>query len=160
MRDFTLQKLVIRNDLATLAEVRRAMWATQTTAHTWLEELVLTGGFDEARYLERVVKELRVPPCDVHRLAHVPAAVRALIPADLAAEHRVVPLWLESDGDLRVVVADPTDRWALDEVQFFAGRRLLREVAAPTLLASALERYYGVPNVLAPLADAIHALAA
>ena len=41
-------------------------------------------------------------------------------------------------------------RTALEELQFFAGTRVMREVVVPTAHAWALHRYYGVPSVLWP----------
>lgn len=148
MRDFTLQKIVILNDLATLHEVRRAMFLTQTTRHTWLDELVRGGRFDEERYLDLVSNQLYVPRCDVRRLERIPRDVLRALPPETAVEHRVIPLWISTDGDLHAVVADPTDQRALEEVEFFAGRRLMRELARPSHFNAALEHYYGVPNVL------------
>lgn len=146
----TLQQLVVRNELATQEQVREAMWATQLTAHDWIDELMVRGILDEERYIDCVVRTHYVPRADLRRLAQVSVDALAIIPPDLAAEHRIVPLWLEADGDLRVVVADPTDRRGIEEVQFFAGCRLLREVAPPTAVAWALHRYYDVPSILVP----------
>ena len=148
MRDFTLQKIVILNGLASLHDVRRAMFLTQTTRHTWLDELVRTGGFDEERYVDLVGAQLYIPRCDLRRLQRIPRDVLSVLPAETAIEHRVIPLWLETDGDLHAVVADPTDRRALEEVEFFAGRRVMRELAVPSAVNAALRHYYGVPNVL------------
>lgn len=150
MRDFTLHKLVIRSGLATLEQVREALWAVQRANHDWVEELILRGVLDEERYLDVIASGLYVPRCAIERLAHIPEAVLDRIPSEVAIEHRAVPLWAEADGDLHVVVADPTDRRAMEELQFFAGSRVMREVAVPTAHAWALHRYYGVPSVLWP----------
>lgn len=150
MRDVTLKELLLRHELVSAQHLAEAEWATQAGRHSWLEELLLRGRLDEERYVDCVGRALYVPRCDLERLANVPADVLALIPGDLAAEHRILPLWVEADGDLRVVMADPTDRRAFDEAQFFADRRLLREVAAPSAVAWALDRYHGVSSVLWP----------
>lgn len=91
-----------------------------------------------------------MPECDLHGLASVPPAIQALIPGDLAIEHRMVPIGLEPDGDVCVAMSDPFDLRAVREVEFFIGRRVLREVAASTPIAWALSAYYGARCALWP----------
>lgn len=150
MRDYNLEQMVIDKALATREQVRQAKWAVRGCQRTWLEQLVLLGIVDEERLGDCLAGALRLPRCDLDRLADIPRAVLARIPADLAAEHRILPLWLEADGDLRVAVADPTDSVGLGEVQFFTGCGLLREVVAPTMIAWALHHYHGVTTALWP----------
>lgn len=159
MRDYTLEDVVTDNSLATKDQVRQAKWATRGSGRTWLEQLVVLGILDENRLGDCAVQSLRVPRCDLDRLADIPRAVLARIPADLAAEHRVIPLWLEADGDLRVAMADPTDQVGLHEIQFFAGCGVLRELAPPTAIAWALHRYHGIQSVLWPRQERKLALA-
>ena len=128
-------------------------WATEATRGsrcTWLEQLLLVGLVNEERVCECVSAQACVPRCDLQRLANLPIDVVARLPAEVAVEHRVVPLWLEPDGDLRIGMIDPLDSVAVDEVQFFAGRRVLREVVAATALAWALHHYHGVRSALWP----------
>jgi Type II secretion system (T2SS), protein E, N-terminal domain len=145
-----LKELLIRHMLVTREQVD---WATQSARGsrcTWLEQLLVLGILNEERVCECVSTQVCLPRCDPRRLANLPADVVARLPADVAVEHRVLPLWLEPDGDLRIGMIDPLDQAAFEEVQFFAGRRVLREVVAATALAWALHHYHGVRSALWP----------
>ncbi|MCU1280223.1 MAG: General secretory system protein domain protein, partial [bacterium] len=82
----------------------------------------------------------RVPD---HRLVDVHKNVLALVPADMAAEFRVMPVDLDGDG-LVLAMADPTDNHAVDELAFFADRFIVRVVATESAIRDAIERHYGV----------------
>ncbi len=145
-----LKALLIRHMLITKEQVDWATESTRGSRCTWLEQLLLLGVLNEERVCECVSMQVCVPRCDLRRLANLPADVVARIPAEVAVEHRVVPMWVEPDGDLRVGMLDPLDSEALEEVQFFAGRRVLREVAVATAMAWALHHYHGVRSALWP----------
>jgi hypothetical protein len=147
-----LKELLIRQNLVSREQVD---WATQTTQGsgcTWLEQLLLHGLVDEERVCEHASAQACVPRADLQRLGNIGPDVVARLPADVAVEHRVMPLGLESDGDLRVGLVDPLDAATVDEVQFFAGRRVLREALAASAVAWALHRYHGVASALYPRA--------
>ena len=157
MQNNDLQDLLVREAIVTIAQVRLAVAVTCGTETTWLEHLLLSGQLDEEVLARCSSAAVRVPACDPQRLAQVPREVLALLPADLAAEHRMVPLWIEPDGDLRVAMLDPSDTGAVLEVEFFLGRRVLREVALATPLAWALSTYYDTCGALWPRAQAVDA---
>jgi hypothetical protein len=65
-----------------------------------------------------------------------------LIPVEIATEFRVLPLLVEEDGALLIVMADPADNHALEEVAFFVDRFVMRAVAAESAVRRAIDRYY------------------
>lgn len=141
-----LEDLLVNRSIATPMQIRSAVTASRCNGHSWVEHLVLGGVVDD-RTLCRCIAELaRVPPCDDVRLARVPPQVLALVPGDLAIEHRLVPVWVDADGDLSVAMLDPLDREAIEEVGFFVGRRLMRMVARASSLNWALHAYYGATD--------------
>jgi len=145
-----LKDLLVRCALVSPEQVHWAIESTRGSACTWLEALLLVGALDEEHVCQCVSTEVCLPRCDLQRLANLPEDVVRRIPMEVAVEHRVLPLWVEPDGDLRVAMIDPLDSEALEEVQFFAGRRLLREVAIATALAWALHHYHGMRSALWP----------
>ena len=113
------------------------------------------GSLDEDAERWAVANELHLPRCVRSSLARVDLDVIAMLPWEVAAEYAVVPIGLDPDGDLRVAMVNPTDALAVHEIEFFSGRRAMREVACADDVAEALERYYGVararrPQVMAP----------
>jgi len=150
MHNDDLQALLVRRALLTPDQVEWAVLTARGTNRTWLEEVLLVGLVDEALLCQCVSSELHVPFCRFDVLSAIGDDVLQLLPAEVAAEHRVLPLSVEPDGDLHVAMVDPSDRTALEEIHFFAGRRLVREVAVATAIAWALHHYHGVATALWP----------
>lgn len=68
--------------------------------------------------------------------------VLALIPAEVAMQHRVLPIAVQN-GSLRLAMADPFDRNALDEVRLISGKRIERCYANENELMDATRALYG-----------------
>jgi hypothetical protein len=145
-----LQGLLVRTELVTIEQLRLAEDAVRGTTSTWLEQLLMWRWVDEDAVARLAGNNAGVPPCDLDRLAHLPARVVAQLPRDLAVEHRVVPLAVEPDGDLCLGMVNPCDLVAVQEIEFFLGRRVLREVTPATPLAWALCSYYAASGPLWP----------
>jgi Type II secretion system (T2SS), protein E, N-terminal domain len=150
MKRSDLQELLLRKSIVSERDIDAAIRATQGSSFTWLEQLLLLQVIDEHHLCETLSRAAAVPMVDLRELAAVPHRILDLIPPDLALEHRVIPISLERDGDLRVAMLDPTDGPAFAEVQFFAGVRVLREVATATGIACALFHYYDGQTALWP----------
>ena len=71
----------------------------------------------------------------------IEAAVLELIPADTARRHRIVPL-RRSGATLTVVMTDPRNVAALDDVRFRTGCTVEPLVASEAAVAAAIDRYY------------------
>lgn len=145
-----LKALLIRQLLVTKEQIDWATDATRGSRSTWLEQLLLVGLLDEELVCAVASAQACVPRFDDRKLGRLPIDVVARLPAEVAIEHRVLPLGLEPEGDMRIAMIDPLDTAALEEVQFFAGRPILREVVRATALAWALHHYHGVRSALWP----------
>ncbi|MGZ3427732.1 MAG: GspE/PulE/PilB domain-containing protein [Polyangia bacterium] len=107
------------------------------------ECLVRLGLVDEDQLAEFYKSRLMITRVPDHRLVDVPKKVLGLVPADMAAEFRVLPIELDGDG-LVLAMADPTDNHAVDELSFFADRFIVRVVATESAIRDGIERHYGV----------------
>jgi len=145
-----LQTILVKHCLVSADAIEWAIAFTRDRDFTWLEQLVLLGAIDEEQLCECTVRAAWVPRCPVEELARIPLPVLACLPPEVAAEHRAVPVGFDSDGDVRVAMLDPTDLAAVKEVEFFAGRRVMREAAAATPIAWALYSHYGRRSPLWP----------
>ncbi len=104
--------------------------------------VALALGLATERALVRVLsRQLGTPGVVVAELAPEPEAL-ALIPAELARRHGAAPARLYN-RTLTIVMRDPGDRAALNDLQFHAGRTARPLVALAGPLASALGRWYG-----------------
>jgi hypothetical protein len=94
--------------------------------------------------LARVLSEkLRVPCVDPDELMAVPDHLLSLVPRDMVERYKIVPLGVDGRR-LRLVMADPSDLPAIDEIAFRTGFVIVPMVAPEIRLFMALEKYYGI----------------
>ena len=88
-----------------------------------------------------------VPAADLDQWPPIDAAVIALVPAELANKHKVLPLQ-RSGNVLTMAMSDPTDIFAMDDVRFHTGYNIDPVVSSEMGLIRAIERYYGGSSAL------------
>ncbi len=101
------------------------------------------GGLDGALVALGYVKEDDVA-ASLSRQFRVPSVDLALISPATARKYQVVPLSC-CGATLTVVMTDPTDVSALDDIAFMTGCNVEAVVAGETAVASALRKYYEQP---------------
>jgi len=105
---------------------------------TSLIELGFVSEEDLARFLS---KKLAVPYVSPEQLLAIPSEVISIIPKDLALKYRVIPINLEKRR-LNLVMADPADLKAIDDIGFITGFFVKPLVAPEVRLVQALGKYY------------------
>ena len=75
------------------------------------------------------------------------------IPEEIARRYRAIPIE-EEDGVLRIAVADPTDVFALDDLQVITHRQVVPVVADPGQLLEAANRIWTRPSMESRIDDA------
>jgi hypothetical protein len=93
-----------------------------------------------AEYLSRSKGVPQVRPGELHS---IPPEVIALIPAEIAKKHQVIPVRLDKKR-LNVAMADPGDLATVDKLSFMTGMYINPLVIPELLLIMALERYYKI----------------
>ena len=88
-------------------------------------------------------RKLGVPSATAQALSWIPPQVLALVPAELAAKHRVVPIRLEGKK-LALAMADPADFEAIDEVAFVSSCVIVPHIAPELRITDALSKYYRI----------------
>jgi len=106
---------------------------------TSLIELGYVREDDLARFLS---SKLAVPFIAAERLLAISAETIQLIPRDLALTYRVIPLHRDKKR-LYLVMADPADLKAIDEISFITGFIVKPVIAPEVRLIQALGKYYG-----------------
>jgi hypothetical protein len=140
----TSGSLLLRAGIVGPAEVAAAHKLRQREGGSFGECLVRTGALDEEQLVEFYHKRLMIPRIDEHRLQIVSPKVLSLVPPEMCAEFRVVPIDVDADGGITLAMADPSDNHAVDEVAFFAERFVIRAVASESAVRRAIESHYGV----------------
>lgn len=128
-----------------LAEARRR---ADDHGGTVPEHLVLSGVLDDEALTSFYRTHLMVPRVDPSRLSAVTRGIIGRIPADMAAEFRTIPVAIDTDNNLTVVMSDPSDTAAVDEIAFFTGSYVVRAVATQAEIAWALAHYYDQHTLL------------
>ncbi len=76
-------------------------------------------------------------------LTNIPPEVLHILPIDIIEKYKVIPIAL-SGKRLTLVMSDPTDFAAIDEISFSTGYSIVPVVTPEISLVSALERYYKI----------------
>ena len=137
--------LLLRSGIVRPEQVAEAHRVRQRDGGSFGEALIRLGAIDEQKLVDFYHKRLMIPRLEPGKLDHVAPRLLALVPADMAAEFRVIPVELDSEGGLVLAMADPSDNHAVDEVAFFADKFVVRAVAGETAVRQAIERHYGLP---------------
>ncbi|MBE0500510.1 MAG: general secretion pathway protein [Desulfuromonadales bacterium] len=90
-------------------------------------------------------KMLRVPLVNGDELNNIPQDIISLIPRDMAEQYQAIPLQLEN-RKLTLVMANPADLKAIDEIAFRTGFIVRPAVAPEVRLILALEHHYHIPR--------------
>jgi hypothetical protein len=136
--------LLLRAGVLRPNQVAAATQLRQREGGSFGECLIRTGAMTEDGLVDFYHKRLMIPRINAVKLEHVPLKVIALVPADMAAEFRVIPVEIDGEGNVTLAMADPSDNHAVDEVAFFIDRFVVRAVAPESAVRRAIERYYGV----------------
>ncbi len=130
------------------AQLQVAQDARSEVGCTVGEYLVQAGLIDDDEITEFYHQTLKVPRLTQDRLQHIPHRAIAMIPQDLAAEFRVIPVSLDTDNTLTLAMSDPSNHHALDEIAFFTNCYIVRAVATQRQIAWCLAEYYGYVTAL------------
>lgn len=106
---------------------------------------VKMGFLDEQTVVQALSMQLGIPSVSLANV-NVPQDVVALVPAELAELHRLVPVALTGGGKgvLVVAMSSPKNLAIVDEIGFRTGRRISPVIAPDTEIEAALLKYYGV----------------
>lgn len=106
--------------------------------------LIKLGMVEEGHLIRALAKQLDLP---VASLAgkKIPDRVIALVPASVASEHCVIPLFTRGDapnGQLYLGMEDPSDLAVLDDLSFRTGMEIYPVMVGPSEIGEAIDRYY------------------
>ncbi len=144
---FVEQGIIDDQQLAEALEVQRR---TGGRLGEILIELGFVTSLDSARVL---ASRLGMDFVDLEA-APVDDIIAQRIPEEIARRYRAIPI-SESDGVLRVAVADPTDVFALDDLQVITKASIIPVVADPAQLLECANRIWTKPSMESRIDDAV-----
>ena len=145
--------MLLRAGLITQEQLARANQSRREHGGTLGCHMVALGLIAEEQLADFFRHRLMVPKIGQDALASIAKKVIAVVPPDMAAEFRVVPVSVDREGNLTLAMADPSDTHAVDEVGFFTGHFVMRAVTTESAIAWALDKYYSIPTVVIPTAS-------
>jgi type IV pilus assembly protein PilB len=114
------------------------------------EALVALGFLGESQIADLVARQYGLPSVNDLDALEVPAEVLALVPRDHCEKHAVLPL-ARRGAALHLAMADPTNVFAVDPIQFRTGLRVKPVVASEGAIARAIARLHGEEHGLVPV---------
>ena len=139
-----LGELLVRAGAIDRAQLTAALGEQEKWALPLGVTLIELKFIDEETLVRTLARQLKVPLAWL-RGKRVKPAVIDLVPADLAREHRYLPLTVRDEPGGRVLflgMQDPGDLDALENVSFRIGWKVKPILVAPSELEEALARYY------------------
>jgi len=105
--------------------------------------LIEMGLLEEEEVAGALSRQFGVPQVTIDEIMEVPAQTLALVPREIVEKYGVVPLKLDGRR-LTLLMADPSDLKALDEISFRTGFIIKPAVAAEIRVVHALEKHFGI----------------
>jgi len=135
-----LGELLVERNLIT-AEVLQEALEEQRQSGRLIGEIILDRGHvTEAQLIPFLTNQLKLPYTDVSALTIGPDLLN-LIPETLARKYTVLPVRLDGKR-LEVVMADPMDHEAIQDLSFVTGCQVSPALGSRSQIKDAIERFY------------------
>jgi hypothetical protein len=105
--------------------------------------LIELGYLTEQELATFLSRKLQVPAVPADELLRIPQEIISLVPHDRVEKYQVIPYRLDQKR-LTVVMADPTDFAAIDELSFITGLIVVPAVSPELGIFRAMEHCYGI----------------
>ena len=139
MQDTIIQRL-LKDKKINEKQIKDASRLQETSGGTISSNLVKLGALPEEEYNEFLSQFFGVPYVDITAAEVEPAVIR-LIPADVASRFQIVP-YARTGRRLIVVMANPSNIFALDDIKFITGCEVETRVASDGKIKEAIDRFY------------------
>ncbi|WP_243297385.1 GspE/PulE family protein [Bacillus litorisediminis] len=146
-------ELLIMNGLITEEQLEKALQKQKYTFKKIGEILIEEQLITERQLVEVLEFQLGIPVIDLNEKSLDKATVH-LIHESVARKHCMLPIE-QKDGKLRVVMADPLNKEAIQDIQSATGMAVLPCLAPRSELESAIINQYGVLDSVKELSDII-----
>lgn len=132
-----LGEILIEKGVLSLTELHSALEVCHRTGGRLGTQLLKFGYVEESVLLEALSKQLGVPNVARVKLLHSPLEVRQLLPPAAGRRFLAVP-FADTPGGVKVAMANPNDRVAVDEISTHLRKNVLPHVATESAVLHAL----------------------
>ena len=135
-----LGELLVRENLISVQQLRKAQEEQQKTGTRIGTALIKVGAIEESKLTDFLSKQYGVPAINLKEFDVEPDIIK-LVPKDVAEKHLVVPV-NRAGSALIVAMCDPSNIYAVDDLKFLTGYNIEAVVASEPAIREAIERYY------------------
>ncbi len=145
-----LGEMLIKEGLITENQLHKGLAAQKKHGGKLGNCLVSLGYLSEDQLLTGISRQLGVARIDLTGF-DVESDIIKLISPETAYKYKVIPIAREGKKGLTVAMSDPTNMFAIDDIQFRTGFNVTTLVASEKSLEKALSRYYPSPEAISKL---------
>lgn len=136
-----LGELLVDSGVIELEALEKALKLQRASGKKLGEVLVSEGFITNEIIVEAVKKQLGIQSIDLSTLNITPDIIEK-IPENIARKYEVIPLDIVN-GKLMVVMADPLNYYAIEEIKMASGYVVETAIALRDSMLSNIEKYYG-----------------
>ena len=136
-----IPQVLMKAGLATKEQILKAVEYQKANKKPFGMALEAIGVLDEGKIASAVAESMGLELLEEGRSEKVAPDVLSALPVDTAKKYRVIPVAKEGDK-LRVAIADPTNKEALESISKSAGVEIECVVSRDSVLLKALKRHY------------------
>src|SRR5208282_4984223 len=135
-----LGELLVRQNLISVAQLRKAQDAQTKDGGRLGYHLIKTGAIEEQKLTDFLSKQYGVPAINLKDF-EIDAEIIKLVPKEVAEKHLVIPV-NRAGPSLIVAMSDPSNIFAVDDLKFLTGYNIETVVASEVAIKEAIEHYY------------------
>ncbi len=137
-----LGELLVRENLISMAQLKKAQEEQSKTGGRIGYHLVKTGAIEESKLTDFLSKQYGVPAINLKDFDIDPEIIK-LVPKEVCEKHLILPV-NRAGASLIIAMSDPSNIFAMDDIKFLTGYNIETVVASELAIREAIERYYAV----------------
>jgi len=134
-------ELLVRGGIVTREQLNEALEKEKSNGSHVVQELVRLGFTTEDQLTQFLAKQFGIEKVELENV-EISDSVFNLVPSDLIQKHQIIPLKL-AGSTLTVVMTDPTNLIAINEVKFITGYGVKVALASASEIKKLLEKRFG-----------------
>lgn len=136
-----LGDILVESDLLTPAQLEEALTIQKKKGARLGDTLIDLGYVTDTQIMQALEYQLRIPYLNLATVT-IDANAPGLISEEMAKQHILIPIGFE-DNQLVVVMNDPLDFVAIDEIRYRTGRPILAKSGTKRQILDAIDAHYG-----------------
>ncbi len=141
-----LGEILVEKGVITPAQLTQALAEQKRTGERLGRVLVNLGFVTERELIKFLGVQMEIPPIDLDNYLIDPQIID-LVPQSLARRYILIPVF-KSEDTLTVVMADPLNVFAIDDLQARTKCRVAPAVASEADILRAIDQYYGISETM------------